>query len=289
MPVTLLTSAKSCGVTTAALALTLASARASVLVEADPAGGTIRTGLLQGQVDAGHGIYHLATAHRVGQEALTHAFASHLVPLDDAGHRQLLPGITDPGQAAALDRTWGPLGEILQVLADDDPGYDVLVDAGRLTLDTRRLHPTLTPAPLLYAADFVLLVVRGTDQSLTLAHHVIEPLKADLGEHGSGALGLLLIEEGPHGAHQVGEALGVPVVGALPWDTDTAAYLTGGGKPRRGLSRAPLLRGARTAGGHVEALAARRRLALDFPAQPEKTTRLGSVLHRLTQPGGLRG
>lgn len=280
MPVTALVSAKSCGVTTSALALTLASRRASLLAECDPAGGTIRAGYLAGSVTAQYGLYHLAAAERVGPDALGNAFASALWPMDDAGHRKLLPGLTDPAQAAALGRTWPAVSEVLHVLADDG-GFDVFIDAGRLALESGRLHTTLSPAPLLHEADLVLLTVRATDQSLALARHLIGPLRTELTERGSGAdaLGLLLIEDGPYRSHQVAEALTAPVVAALPWDPDTAAYLTTGGRQPRGYGRSPLLRHARTATEQFEAAASRRRIQRD----PRRVTpQLAGVVERMT-------
>lgn len=289
MPVTALVSAKSCGVTTAALALTLASKRPSLLAECDPAGGTIRAGFLQGEVGAGFGLYHLAAAERTGPDALAQAFASHLWPMDEAGHRKLLPGLTDPAQAAALGRTWPVLSEVMHVLADE-AGYDVFIDAGRLALESGRLHTTLTPAPLLHQADLVMLVVRGTEQSLTLARHVVDPLRTELAERGSGsdALGLLLIEDGPYRAHQVAEALKSPVLAALPFDPGTASYFTNGGRPPRGYGRSPLLRHARTATEQFEAAASRRHIQKQYPARPANP-QLAGVLQRLSERGGSRG
>lgn len=289
MPVIALVSAKSCGVTTAALALTLASKRPSLLAECDPAGGTIRAGFLQGEVGAGYGLYHLAAAERTGPDALAQAFASHLWSMDEAGHRKLLPGLTDPAQAAALGRTWPALSEVMHVLADE-ASYDVFIDAGRLALESGRLHTTLTPAPLLHQADLVLLVVRGTEQSLTLARHVIDPLRTELAERGSGsdALGLLLIEDGPYRAHQVAEALGSPVLAALPSDSATADYFTNGGRPPRGYGRSPLLRHARTATEQFEAAASRRHIQKQYPARPANP-QLAGVLQRLSERGGSRG
>ncbi|MFE5614170.1 hypothetical protein [Streptomyces sp. NPDC056524] len=289
MPVTALVSAKSCGVTTSALALALASKRPSLLAECDPAGGTIRAGFLRGEVGAGFGLYHLAAAERTGPDALAQAFAAHLWPMDEAGHRKLLPGLTDPGQAAALGRTWPALSEVMQVLADE-AGYDVFIDAGRLTLESGRLHTTLTPAPLLHQADLVLLVVRGTEQSLTLARHVTDPLRTELAERGSGpdALGLLLIEDGPYRAHQVTDALKVPVLAALPYDHATAGYLTAGGRPPRGYGRSPLLRHARTATEQFEAAASRRAIQQQYPPRTANP-QLAGVLQRLNERGGTRG
>ncbi|MFD4224685.1 hypothetical protein [Streptomyces griseus] len=289
MPVTALVSAKSCGVTTTALALTLASKRPSLLAECDPAGGTIRAGFLQGEVGAGYGLYHLATAERTGPDALANAFASHLWSMDEAGHRKLLPGLTDPGQAAALTRTWSALSEVMHVLADD-ADYDVFIDAGRLALESGRLHSTLTPAPLLHQADLVLLVVRGTEQSLTLARHLIDPLRTELAERGSGAeaLGLLLIEDGPYRAHQVADSLKVPVLAALPDDPSTAGYFTDGGRPPRGYGRSPLLRHARTATEQFEAAVSRRKIQRQYPPRAANP-QLAGVLRRLTERGGTHG
>ena len=288
MPVTALVSVKSSGVTASALALTLASKRPSLLAECDPAGGTIRAGLLGGQVSAGFGLYHLARAERTGPEALANAFASHLCHLDEAGHRKLLPGLTDPAQAAALARTWPALADVLHVMAQQ-AGHDVYIDGGRLALEAGHLHPTLTPAPLLYRADMVLLVVRGTEQSLALARHVIPALRTELQENGSGAnaLGLLLIEDGTFRAHQVGESLQTPVVAALPYDQDVAQYLTTGGRPPRGYGRSALLRYARTATEQIELAASRRQFQQHPPAAPQ----LAGILQRLNQQhteGGLR-
>ncbi|WP_327249889.1 hypothetical protein [Streptomyces sp. NBC_01320] len=289
MPVTALVSAKSSGVTTAALALALASKRPSLLAECDPAGGTIRAGFLEGQVGAGFGLYYLAAAERTGSNALAQAFANHLWGMDQAGHRKLLPGLTDPAQAAALVRTWPALSEVMHVLADE-AGYDVFIDAGRLVLESGHLHTTLTPAPLLHQADLVLMAVRGTEQSLTLARHLIDPVRTELAERGSGpdALGLLLIEGGPYRAHQVSEALKTPVLAALPWDPDTADYFTNGGRPPRGYGRSPLLRHARTAGEQLEAASSRRRIQQQYPPRPANL-QLAGVLQRLTERGGPRG
>ncbi|MEW1637475.1 hypothetical protein AB0469_25805 [Streptomyces sp. NPDC093801] len=269
MTVIALASAKSSGVTTSALAMALSSARPSLLAECDPAGGTIRAGYFQAQITAGTGLYHLAVAERAGEDALAQAFASHLVRLDESGNRQVLPGLTDPAQAPALARTWPALAQVMRVLSDEG-GYDVIIDAGRLALDSGRLHPTLTPAPLLHGADLVLLVVRATDQSLALARHLTEPLRNELTDRGTGAdaLGVLLIEDGPRRAHEVSDALRLPVMAALPWEPDTAAYLTDSGRAPRVRRKSALLGAARTALGHFQAAASRRTLHQQYPTAP---------------------
>jgi hypothetical protein len=280
MPVTALVSAKSCGVTTSALAMTLASRSVSLLAECDPAGGTIRAGFASGQLHAGTGLYHLAAADRTGPDALAAAFANHLWHLDPAGHRKILAGLTDPAQAAALGRTWPSLSQVLHLLSAE-AGYSVFVDAGRLALESGHLHPTLTPAPLIHQADLVLLVVRSSEQFLTLARHVIEPLRAELIERGTGAdaLGLLLLEDGDYRPHHVQDALRVPVLAALPWEPATAHYLTFGGRPPRGFDRSLLMRYARTATEQLEVAASRRQIQQQLPDRMQ----MAGVLQRLGQ------
>ncbi|TDU67935.1 hypothetical protein [Streptomyces sp. KS 21] len=298
MTVTALVSAKSSGVTTSALAMALSSTRPSLLAECDPAGGTLRAGFFQAQITAGTGLYHLAVAERAGEDALARAFADHLVRLDASGNRQVLPGLTDPAQAPALERSWPALAQVMRVLSDEG-GYDVVIDAGRLALESGRLHSTLTPAPLLHGADLVLLVVRATDQSLALARHMTEPLRNELTDRGTGpdALGVLLIENGPRRAHEVSDALRLPVMAALPWEPDTAAYLAGTGSAPRKLNKSALLGAARTALGHLQAAASRRALHQQYPptssalaAQPapaappaQATPQVAGVLQRLGQ------
>jgi hypothetical protein len=227
---------------------------------------------------------------------LANVFPSHLWRIDEAGHRNILPGLTDPAQAAALGRTWATLSDVLHVLARE-ADHDVFIDAGRLVFTAGRLNQALTPAPLVHQADLVLLVVRNTEPSLALTRHIVDPLRAELDEHGTGssALGLLVIErEAPrrgrgYTTHQIAEALKTPVLGALPWDPPVTDYFTEGGGPPRGYSRSDLLRHARTTTGQLEAVAQRRRVQREYPAQTANP-QLVSVLRRLThRPGGRSG
>ncbi|MFE4599360.1 MinD/ParA family protein [Kitasatospora indigofera] len=270
-----LTSAKSCGVTTSALALALASPRRSLLAECDPAGGTIRTGFLQGHgTTASVGLHRLATADRSG--TLPEVFEQHLVPLDGAGDRLLLPGLTDPAQASSLAGTWENLHRLLRVMEEDQ--FDVLVDAGRVVVDSStRLNEVVSPAVLLRRADLVLLVVRCTASSLAAAAPVVKTLREDLDRHGagSGALGLLLIEDGPFRPAEIGGQLGTPVVATLPHDPNTAPVLSEGGQVRGRFALAPLVRAARSAHEPITVAATRRRLQLT----PRAGVRTGEVSH----------
>ncbi|WP_030274489.1 hypothetical protein [Streptomyces sp. NRRL B-24484] len=262
MAMVALASAKSSGVTCSALALALAAPKRTLLAECDPAGGSIRAGYLQGYgTTAQIGLHRLATADRAG--TLPEVFEQHLVAFDAAGERLLLPGLTDPAQAASLAGTWDALHRLLRVMEED--GYDIVVDAGRVCVESStRLSESASPAVLLRRADVVLLVVRGTAASLTATAPVVKAVREDLERHGtgSGSLGLLLIEEGPHPAAEIAAHLRVPVVATLAHDPGTAEVLTNGGKVRGRFAMAPLMRAARTAHEPITLAATRRRIQL---------------------------
>lgn len=279
-----LTSARSCGVTTSALALMLAHTRPTLLAECDLAGGTIRNGLLQGRIGVETGLAHLAAADR--QDLLAQAFEQHLRRLDDDGNRQLLPGLTDPRQASALAGSWSSLAQLL-TLMDQQAGYDVLIDAGRIALDAGRVHPVLSPAPLLHRADLVLLVVRSDFVSLTAAQPVVAALRDDLATHGTGAdaLAVLLLESGAYRPHEAGTFLQAPVIAALPWDQATADYLSSGEKRPRSLGRTALLRSARTTVSTLDEWSQKRRVQLQFGTARAPSPVVQSVVQRLAQRG----
>ncbi|MFI6688399.1 hypothetical protein [Streptomyces sp. NPDC050485] len=266
MAVIALVSGKSSGVTCSALALALASPKPSLLVEADPAGGTVRTGYLGGEGSAAVGLHRLAAADRQG--TLAREFSQHFVSLDrdHSGQRLLLPGLTDPTQAPSLARTWGQIARLLSVM--DQAGHDVIIDAGRLVTESEtRLSTTRYPAPLLHRADAVLMVVRTTQASIAAAAPAVRVLREELAHHGTGAdaLGLLLIEEGSFTSSQVQQHLQTPVVGMLAWDADTADVLTHGAYKRMPRT---LLRSARTAHQTINELVTKRRVQLQPAGVP---------------------
>ncbi|MHA4818800.1 hypothetical protein ACXZ65_31135 [Streptomyces aculeolatus] len=284
MAVIALVSVKGSGATVASLAMALSSPRPTLLAECDPAGGTVRAGYLQAHLDASVGLHQLAAADRQGPDALATAFEAQLRPLDASGNRLLLAGLTDPRQASALSGTWPQLAQLLELM-DTRAGYDVLVDAGRLTFDAGGLHPQLTPAALLHAADVVLLVVQGHAASLAAGHSVLPVLRDDLEAHGSGAdaLGLLLVGRGPYGAAQVAQNLGLPVLALLPWDVRVAEFLAVGGPVPRGLGRSELVRAARSAAGPIEEAVQRRRIHRAFPPAHQPSPQVAGVLERIAQ------
>lgn len=290
-----LVTAKARGVTTSALALTLAHPRPSLLAECDPAGGSIRYGFLQGRAPVRQntdgspeevGLAGLAVADR--QDALAEAFEANLVRLDEHGDRQLLPGVSDPRYASALSGTWESLAQLLTVM-DQQAGYDVLVDAGRVVLDAGRVHVGLSPAPLLQRADVVLLVVRSTYWALEQARPVADALREELAARGGGAeaLGLLVVDEGRYPSHEIAQYLQAPVLGLLAWDPAVATYLSEGGARPRGFVKSPLMRSARTAADHVEELAQRRRVQLQWGAPQATSPVVAGVVQRLRHQQGV--
>jgi hypothetical protein len=202
------------GVTASALAFTLTWPGRTLLVEADPAGGDVLAGYLQGSLDAQRGLAQLAVAELRGR--LRDEFERQLVDLD-APRRQrlLLPGLRDPAQAATVAPVWPAIADFLRQLAEDG---SVIVDCGRLT----------TPHfgwPLLHAAEQVLLVVRGTLPSVS---------------HAVPAVGLLRKEQA-YPAAEVAARLQVDLAAVLPADNRAARALSQGGQVH---ARSPLLRAA---------------------------------------------
>jgi hypothetical protein len=252
------------GATTTALALLLAwplaEGRRAVLLECDPDGGAVLAGALEGRLDAGYGLRHLAVADRRGRLAET--LWEQLVDLstDGAGNRLLLPGLTDPAQAPGLAYTWEPLVAACHDL--DAAGCDVIVDLGR-----NGAHGP--SAPLARRADAVLVTVRTTLRGLSAARPRVAALAGDLDANGTGsdALGLILVHEGPYAAAEVGRALGAPVLGLLPYEPRSARVLSDGGDSGdRRFVRSALMRAVRSTADEVRLLTGRRRLRLGTAA-----------------------
>lgn len=246
MSLVALVSAKgSPGVSTSALAFTLAWPAPTLLAECDPAGGDLLSGYLaKYDLPTDRGVLPLASAALRG--AAEDDFLGQLIDLD-APHRQrlVLPGISDPAQAASLNPAWAHLGEFLAGLTQT-----VIVDCGRLSA----AHP---PWPLLARADLVLLVLRPTSvRSVSPAVPALSRMRKELGE-GNSHIGLMLIGGGIS-PREIARHLVTPVLARLPWDPATAAALCGTGRARRW---GPLMRSAATTYGSLHASLASRRQA----------------------------
>jgi hypothetical protein len=251
------------GVSTAALALTLTWPGRCVLAECDPAGGSVRAGYLAGIPPTGWGVRQLPAA-ALGGEDLAAAWWGQLIDLDPPRRRRLLlPGITDPAHSGALRPVWWRLGELFASLGHTVPGYDVIVDCGRLAAPN-------PPWPLLSAADLVLLVLPGTLPGLSAATPAVGQLRAHLAGRDPGRcrLGVLLCGAGDESRWAVTGWLDTPVIAELPQDRRTARALCRAGRARAG---APLMRAAALAGQVITRQAGR------YPGLPVDPARFGTV------------
>lgn len=224
---TVLTSGKGApGVTTVALGLALAWPAPVLLVEADPAGGTIRHGYGQGADLSGRSMlgWHVA-ARRIGAREATWANAVRL-----EGECWLVPGVDTPAQAASID--YAALAATLTGL-----GVDILVDAGRIP-------GPVGIGPLVAAADKTVVVLRSTLASVHAAQSAANHIADLAGSTSVGAIGveadsLVSVVVGAGRPYPLGDVRAAmthaaPLAGEVAWDPMTAAVLSDGGPaPRR--------------------------------------------------------
>ncbi|MBJ7453673.1 MAG: hypothetical protein JHC71_16550, partial [Blastococcus sp.] len=71
----------------------------------------------------------------------------------------------------------------------------------------------------------------------------------------------------PYGEREIGDALGVPVLGALPRDDKAASVLSDGAPAGRFFPQSALLRAARDVAARVAEFAARHEAILSPPAE----------------------
>jgi len=261
-----LTTAKSPGVTTSALALaSVWPGGRLLLAECDMAGGTVLAGYRQGQ-HAPEGL--TAAARRALRGGLTaEQLLECTVDISDNGSVRLLPGMVDQAQARNVAAAATSLGRAFTQLGLDPDPVDVLADCGRLSTSG-----FLTP--VLAAADVVALVVRPQRPDLvTLAEwapRLREQLAAAQGP--APAVGILIV--GPRGysrseVQSYFGQFGMPVWGELAEDRATAAFFAGeGAAPRGGLVRAPLPRSAAGVAAALVGVAEQRRRLLAGTSRP---------------------
>ncbi|MFJ1974098.1 hypothetical protein ACIO93_36325 [Streptomyces sp. NPDC087903] len=247
------------GVTTSALALLLSwplePGRRMVLAECDPDGSAVLHGLLQGTLGDRYGLRNLSVAARQG--ALGDAFFRQLIDLSseegkkESPHgRLLLPGITDPAQAASLGAVWKALGVIFRGI-EAEHGHDVLIDLGR--------RGAFGPSGVLAEqADAVVVVVRNTLRCLQAAEGRVRALEERIGD-----VSVLMIKEGPYPAGEVQRVLQVPVVASLPYAPRDAKVLSDGAEQPRHFTHSALMKAARTSSTLLVQRAAVRRARLD--------------------------
>lgn len=252
------------GVTTSALALLLSwplePGRRMILAECDPDGGAVLHGLLQGTLGDRYGLRNLSVAARKGE--FGEAFWRQLIDLssedgkaDSPRDRLLLPGITDPAQAASLSSVWKGLAAMFRGI-ETDHGHDVLVDLGR--------RGAVGPSGVLAEqADLVLVVVRNTLRCLQAAQSRVNALSERVGD-----VGLIVLDEGPYPAGEVQRVLQVPVVATLPFAPKEARVLSDGADQSRHFTKSALMKAARTTSTLLVQRAAARRARLGPPSAP---------------------
>lgn len=227
--------ARSCGATTATLALAVAWPARVLVAELDPAGGdlAVRFGL-----SANTGVLSLAAtgAERIGADTV----AEHTQVADGLS---LLVGPPGAEQAAAALGGLGPaLAEALGAMGN----ADVLVDCGRLA------PASAVVSEILPRATLVLLVAATTPAGVVHLRHRLAALPPAVAARTTVAL----VGEGRPGcrAPDVERALGVEVAGVLADDWRGAEALAAGEVSTRRYRSSALARSARPL---ARALAAR--------------------------------
>jgi MinD-like ATPase involved in chromosome partitioning or flagellar assembly len=198
------------GVTTAALALASCwpAGVTPVLAETDPAGGDLQ--VLFGLPDS-PGMVSLAAA---GRRAAGPDLLWQHVQWLTAG-LAALPGPVGAEQATATASMLGGTG-YAPLTAASAAGTVIIADCGRA-------GPGTPAAPLLAAADQLLLVTATAPEAIARTAALLPALQA-----ASRALSILLSGiRGPWPAEEIAAALGAPVAGRLPRDRAAAAALRG--------------------------------------------------------------
>ena len=228
MAVIVLGSVRSCGTTTLAveLAATWPTQRRVLVIEADPAGGTLAAA--SGWAPEPSLVSLAAAARRSNDPEAIWAHCHHL-----PGGAAVLAAPAGADQARSAARMLAGLFDRLGEL-----DADVLVDVGRL-------DPTAPTPAVATGAERVVLVARP---KLADLHAVAGFVEAEVGARlvADGRSGLVLVGDGPYPDGEITEALGVEVLGRLPWDPEAADLLAVLAASDRRLRLSPLVRAARS-------------------------------------------
>lgn len=248
MAVIALTSASGApGVTTTAVGLALLWPRPVLLIDADPSGSSaIPAGYFRGAREYDGGLIELAYSPAEVADSLPDVIR----PIAGS-HASLVAGVRTPSQAGALRDLWDPLSNALAGL--DEAGQDVIVDAGRLSLQG-------TPGPVLASADVTVLLSRSSLPALAAAKTHAEAIQKTGGWR---CPAIILVGEGqPYRAHEVSRVLGLPVLSTIADDPTSAAVFTYGQPPGRGFDGSKLIRTLRATISSLQAQVARNNAAL---------------------------
>ena len=224
MGVVALGSVRSCAVTTLALALaaTWPRDRRVLLVELDPAGGTLAAA--SGWPPEPSLVSLAAAARRALHPDLVWE------------HCQELPGgvavLTGPASADQARSALGMLAGLSSRLGTLDA--DVLVDCGRL-------DPVASGFGVSESTDRVVLAARPRLADL----HALATWR-EANPFDSGRVALVLVGDGPYPDAEIAEALGIEVLARLPWDPEAAGALVSVSASAREVRFSPLVRAARS-------------------------------------------
>lgn len=231
------------GVTTTAVAWAYLSSTPTLIIEADPTGGSpILAGLMRGEHP-----HNVSIIDLVGQPTDGYAYYVHerSLPLPSTNDRRVLPGIAAPEQAKALTSMWGPLGTSLQQLSHET-GITVLIDCGRTG------HPN-TPYALMERADALLVLTHASLPGINATHLGLEPLRQLAAATGTQRrLGVVTLGGGkdglrPYSAKEVAAATTpTEVIAEIDHDPRRAAVYSGGAQPARGHDFSPYVRSIKT-------------------------------------------
>ncbi|MCK0113536.1 hypothetical protein MWU75_15415 [Ornithinimicrobium sp. F0845] len=239
--ITLASAAGSPGVTTTAVGWALSRARRTILLDADPTGGSaVLAGYLQGQMVPPDALLELWSAQQHG--SLRAVLPTLTMALSDS-QVGLLPGTRSHTQARALGGLWEPLLGALKAL--EGTGQDAIIDLGRLGLEG-------SATPLLYGSDLSLVVCRSDLVALSTVRSWLATLHSELETVGGAGLGVVLVGAGrPYTRGEVGKVLAEacggrdPILASLDWNPRTAAVFSAGAQTRR-LASSRLVRSLRT-------------------------------------------
>lgn len=257
-------SVRSCGVTTLALAFaaTWPKERRVLLVELDPAGGTLAAA--SGWPAEPSLVSLAAAARRSFDPDLVWEHCQEL-----AGGAAVLAGPASADQArSALGMLAGLAGHLGMLDAD------VLVDCGRL-------DPASAGFGVFEGADRVVLAARPRLADL----HALATWR-EASPFDSGLVGLVLVGDGPYPDTEIAAALGVEVLARLPWDPEAAGALVSVPASARELRLSPLVRAARSLADRLAKELAGAPPAVgsashDAPLRSSRSSRAGALRTRV--------
>lgn len=257
MLISLISAKGSPGVTTATLALASRWPRPAVVVDADPLCGDMLAGVGAGRVPATANLVELMVAART--VGVVEALPGQLVRLGGEHCPPVVPGLGAPGQAAGLG--WEQLAAGLASV----PWADVIADCGRYGTAS-------TPLAILTSSELVVLLVGSSLPAVRVAQRSVPVIRDGLARAGGVAdhLVSVVVDPGrPYGQSEIGEALGVPVVGWLPSDPQAASVWSDGVDPGRSFARSPLQRAAGHLAEQLMNLVTRRRAWIASSRSPD--------------------